>query len=262
MLNGDIPVHTLFIQKDVNLLPSWMSNVLNRWIGDVSATSWFGHVKQYYNLGFIGSNPSAQYVKSVYMGNTATFHCSSAWDNKPWNKDGCGLLTGQDLVEIIKTHVRWGKFPSNDNAVYLVALGPDVAESVGGSYRIGQDYCAYHSTFDVNGKWLKYAVTQAPGGTSKCQFITGTQNGATADGMVFFAAHELVETITSPNPYSGDITSAWSDSKGNEVMDKCELAITNIKYVTGADGVSRKYNMDVNGFKYVIPAVWDRVAQT
>ncbi|KAJ3670235.1 hypothetical protein LUZ60_010559 [Juncus effusus] len=163
------------------------------------------------------------------------------------------------------------------NGVYLVLSSPEVQV---------QDFCRavcgfHYFTFPsivgttVPYAWIGHSGTQCPG-TCAYPFaappsgsgyqILGSPNGDIAtDGMISVIAHELAEMAT--NPYINGWYAGDDPTAPNEIGDLCEGI-----YGTGggggfvgnvfksSDGVG--YNLNgVNGRKFLVQWIWDRVRQ-
>ena len=78
------------------------------------------------------------------------------------------------------------------------------------------NYCARHNKGNCNGS--RIPVVYLPNSNNVCDISPTNQNNYSRDtqSIVNYAAHELAETMTDP------LITAWLDSHGREVADKCE----------------------------------------
>ena len=104
-----------------------------------------------------------------------------------------------------------------NNNTQIVVISPSGTNPGGG---FGSQYCAYHNwTRMSNGTYLSW--TNLPyipdqGGNCGANFV---QNGF--DGWSIVGGHEYLESVTDPFVNSSTPGSAWYDSQGDEIGDKC-----------------------------------------
>jgi hypothetical protein len=124
------------------------------------------------------------------------------------------------------------------------------ALSKGGCYNPLQynGYCAYHSHFGSGDQAIVYANMpyDALQGCSSGQ----SPNGSPADAVLNNVSHEHNETITDP------LGTAWYDSAGREIADKCHLKFGKSLGST----TSGQYNQVINGNRYWLQMLWSNRA--
>jgi hypothetical protein len=120
--------------------------------------------------------------------------------------------------EIAKVLSQNGATP-DPNGIYLVFTS---------TFPRGGNYCAWHSGATVNGVAIAQAYMPNTAGIAGCdpgnlynanQYTQGTRSIANV------TAHEVMESITDKTP--GGTTTAWIDSQGAEVSDKCAWKFAN-----------------------------------
>jgi hypothetical protein len=100
-----------------------------------------------------------------------------------------------------------GALPLDPNAIYFIATSTFPSKA---------SFCAWHSTGKCAGVTIPVVYLPNLADTSGCRAST-SQNpySVPSQSMANAAAHEMAESITDPQ------SSAWYDSYGNEVADKC-----------------------------------------
>lgn len=124
--------------------------------------------------------------------------------------------------------------PPDPTAVYVV-LTPNFPKI---------NYCAYHTFGTCNGQTIQVAYVPNTTGVSGCnpslfacnQYSAGTQSIANV------LSHEFSESITDAN------ASAWYDSSGNEIGDKCNFQFQAcVKLTTGNWQLQTEWSNAANG---------------
>lgn len=135
-------------------------------------------------------------------------------------------LQDSDISGIVGDAITANLVPADPNAVYFVLTSADVQEATGFCYQ----YCGWHSNYIINNQNLHVAFI---GDTGFCEWCnlkekyaeagvpTSPNNDWSADSMASVIAHELVESVTNPNPNDTTGYSSWVDYDGEEVGDKC-----------------------------------------
>jgi hypothetical protein len=86
-----------------------------------------------------------------------------------------------------------------------------------------------------------------------CSTQTASPNGNLgADAIVNVIAHESAEAVSDPT------LNAWYDAKGNENADKCAWHFGSVSTLPNG----AKYNIVVNGMKYLIQQNWNLSSQS
>jgi hypothetical protein len=114
-----------------------------------------------------------------------------------------------------------GKLPPSDgNNLYMVHFPPGVTITQGGSQSC-QEFCAYHGTFNLDGKMTFYGVMPDEGGAC----ATGCIDGLDQLGVTTVASsHELIEAVTDAGVGLATTNGpplAWYDQTNGEIGDIC-----------------------------------------
>ncbi|RUP49139.1 phosphate-induced protein 1 conserved region-domain-containing protein [Jimgerdemannia flammicorona] len=214
--------------------------ILENLSAHIGETSYFNIEKTYYQqLSGKGKEyvtGPVKYIKSI--------------DDAQYSKGKS--LSDQDVIDIVSTHLSSGDLVTDENGIYFLLTSPDVAVTSG----LCSQYCGYHNNFKLGSKDIKFALV---GDLSNClsgcapdNINSSPNNSPGVDGMGSVIAHEMMEAISDPDPSSG-----WTDASGNENADKCA-------YVYGTESTlsnGAKYNIDINGVKYLIQQNWNAATQ-
>jgi len=130
------------------------------------------------------------------------------------------LIRNSDIQQELSRLISHGQVPKNDaDTVYMLHFPSGISiEFDGGS--ACADFCAYHTTYQINGTNVYYAVIPDMGGTCSSACGPSTQLGNTTAA----ASHELAEAVTDPavglaagyGPPLG-----WYDQEAGEIGDIC-----------------------------------------
>jgi len=111
--------------------------------------------------------------------------------------------------------------------------------------------CGWHTYYSsYKYAWVGNPATQCP---YNCAAQTVSPNGNFgADAIVNVIAHESAESVSDPN------LNAWYDANGEENADKCAWNFGNYTFLPNG----AKYNIVVNGMKYLIQQNWNLSSQS
>lgn len=249
VLNGDIPVNVIFFARSGEIA-DWQQNRFQHLITHISGTTYFQPVKKYYNRGY--NQGQTHWVNSIRFDRRYYHPCDRDWTGRN-GKNGCGTINDQDVTNIITFAVRQNQVSYQKDGIYLFVVGGSIQVTSNGQYYAGQHFCGYHSTYPIDGNWFKYSLVRVH---DSCAPVSGTPSGAATDAALYFAMHEMIETITSPNPAHRGIAAGWSDEDDNESMDKCDKAVSGVRNTGGGN-----FNVDVGGLQYLLPSVFDPALQ-
>ncbi len=154
-------------------------------------------------------------------------------------------LGENDIWTIVATALGHGSLPIDSNGVYFVLTWGDVQMP-----GFGSSFCGWHSQATYNNTNIQYAFVgnPAPAQLAGCAEQTTTSPNANpgADAMASVFSHELEESVTDPGG------SAWYDSNGQEVADKCAWTFGATYPAAG----NSKANMSLGGMNYLIQQDW------
>jgi hypothetical protein len=126
-------------------------------------------------------------------------------------------VTSEQIAEELGSLIGRGALAAGLDRSYAIVLPPGVRVCFdsGGSECSGEYFCGYHTVYYAPGdsEATTYTVIPFPG--SGCQTGSGPHE-ASLDAATSIEAHELVETATDPEPFTG-----YVDASGNEVADEC-----------------------------------------
>ncbi|CAF5026067.1 unnamed protein product, partial [Rotaria sp. Silwood1] len=111
-----------------------------------------------------------------------------------------------------------GPLPSDSLGIYLVLSSPDVKENSSSSSSFCNNYCGYHSYFNLGSKRYIFGFIGNPQncitGCIGYNSIVSPNGDVGVDALMSNTAHEIAEAITDP------YFNAWMDSNGAENADK------------------------------------------
>ncbi len=137
-------------------------------------------------------------------------------------------------------------WPTGVGTEYFVYFpsGVTTCTSVASYECSGTIYCAYHSSMGSGASTVLYA-NMPYDGISGCD--SGEHpNGDAADAELNVTSHENIETLTDP------LGTAWYDSSGNEIGDKCNFNFGSP--LGGAPGA--EYNEQIGTGSYYLQMEW------
>jgi hypothetical protein len=224
---------------------STFKSIVNGYFGNVAAAS--GATNNNYSV-------ATQYYDttgSIAYGATSG---GSYVDTDPYPSLGCVatgpcINDGQLQTELSKVIAArgWPKGLGTEYFVYFPS-GVTTCTSIVSYECSGTIYCAYHSSFGSGASTILYA-NMPYDGVSGCD--SGEHpNGDAADADLNVTSHENIETITDP------LGTAWYDSSGNEIGDKC-----NFNFGTPLGGAAgAEYNELIGTGEYYLQMEWSNAA--
>lgn len=229
---------------------STFKNIVNSYFGNVAAAS--GATNNNYSV-------ATQYYDTT--GNIAYSATSggSYVDTDPYPSLGCVgtasiggpcINDSQLQTEVAKVVAARG-WPKGLGAEYFVYFpsGVTTCTSVASYECSGTIYCAYHSSFASGGSTILYA-NMPYDGVSGCESGEYPNGDTGADSELNVTSHENIETITDP------LGTAWYDSSGNEIGDKCNFTFGSP--LGGSAGA--QYNEQINSANYYLQEEWSNAA--
>jgi hypothetical protein len=163
-----------------------------------------------------GSSSYLQIAKQYMRGSglTTTYGGSFTDSSTPPAKLGTTTVAGEI------SHVLNGAAP-DPNGIYVVLTS---------TFPRGGNFCAWHTGASVNGVQIAEAYIPNTANVFGC----GTPGGATSvsaqtDSIGNVTAHELMESITDPQPSGSSY--GWIDNGGQEIGDKCAWQFANTVHI-------------------------------
>jgi hypothetical protein len=193
-------------------LPAGYTGTVNAFFSNVAAASGsttndYGVVRQYYD----GSGNGAYSATVTGSGTDATAYPASGC------RSGSGpCITDSQLQTEVNKYVTAHGLPRGLGNVYFVYFpaGVTTCFDSAGSQCSGTTYCAYHSSLGSGSTSTLYA-NMPYAGVSGCESGQYPNGSAAADSVINVTSHENIEAVTDP------LGTAWYDSSGNEIGDKC-----------------------------------------
>jgi IPT/TIG domain len=187
-------------------------------------------------------------------------------DTDPYPANGCTAapicLTQAQIQAEVVSYVEAHKLPTDLQHEYFV-LTPQGVESCfeasGLQCSSGTKhaaFCAFHSSVSAPRGTIVYANDPYVNGLN-CDFEEEHPNNNPSDAEIGGGlAHEHAESVTDP------LITAWYDTKGEEVADKCRTFKASTEYGTplgqAPDGAN--YNQVIDGDLYYYQQVWSNEA--
>lgn len=224
------------------------STLVNRYFSDIGGSTFYNIVTQYYQ------NPNRQHILNHsalggWVLDTTPYPGGRGGANNP--------LTDADIrAEVLSVAAGqgWSGGTSNMFFVFTAKGVESCLDSVTCTPGTPHPaYCAYHGYFVSNNlpfvyANMPYAATWGPNcGT----FRRSPNHDAAADTEISVTSHEHFEAVTDLNPPPlGPIpgTTAWTDSRGFEIGDKCAYKYGRV--------LSDGHNIVMNGHLYIMQLEW------
>jgi hypothetical protein len=220
-------VFTIFWGSQWNTAPhNQVASEMTNFILQFGGTGEYNTIGQYWD----GSSSSPNYIQ------TGISLSAGSWvDTTP--PTSAGVTDAMLQAEVQRYLAQPGAW-NNDQTVYQVMLPNGFYSTDGGSTSCGGpnlQYCAYHYSFNFNGKNYKYSSMPYPS-CSGCRVSGWTD----AQNLEHFACHEVREAVTDANG------SAWFDHRGYEADDKCAWSPTPF-IGSGGYGYQYEWSNEVGG---------------
>lgn len=228
-------------------LSSSYQSVVNNFFGAVASdsgrtTNDYGVVRQYYD----GAGNSSYTVSD---GGVLT-------DTNPYPASGCHVGSGPCITDA-QLQSQLSSFtsgrPHGLGTEYFVYFPPGVTTCFdsSGSQCSATTYCAYHSSVGSGSSTILYA-NMPYAGVSGCESGEYPNGNAGGDSAVNVTSHENIETITDP------LGTAWYDSRGNEIGDKCAWNFGSP--LGGSAGA--EYNEQISSAHYWLQQEWSNASSS
>jgi hypothetical protein len=251
-------VYTIFWMPPGYALPPNYSTVINQYFSDVAHDSYlpsnvYGSTVQYFETQpkrFVSYN-----VANKGPGIDSTLFPKSGCPNYTLadNSKSKVCLTRAQLQKEIAAYVAAHNIPTGLGTQVFLFTPQGVAScftanalSKGGCYNPVQNngYCAFHSYFGSGAHAILYA-NMPYSAINGCRSFQ-SPNGNPADDVLNNVAHEHNETMSDP------LGTAWYDSAGREIGDKCHQKFGKALGSTATG----HYNQVINGNHYWLQMLW------
>jgi hypothetical protein len=227
---------------------SGYQSLINRYLADIGGSAFYNIMTQYYQ------NPGTQHIQNVSTFG-ATIIDTQAYPGgrgTPANP-----LTDADIqAEVQRAATANGWAPSVTN-MFLVFTAKGVESCIDSATctpgTAHPAFCAYHGYFTAGSQNYVYAnMPYDETWTTSCRSFTKSPNSnIAADSEISTLSHEHFEAVTDVNPpptTPNPGVTAWTDSAGYEIGDKCAYS-----YGTKASNGS---NITLNGHPYIMQLEW------
>jgi Phosphate-induced protein 1 conserved region len=250
--------YTIYWLGPSGVVSSPYESTINGFLTNVAAaksatTDTYAVDTQYYGPSGADIQNSSTYAGS-WVDTTTPIpdNCSSEYAGTGVSVQGCVLDSDiqAEVSRALAANVGWTPAP---NSLFLVFTPRNVGscfDSFSGecSYTY---YCAYHSNFtgssgnEVLYANLPYTETNGVGAPGVCASGEYPNGDQASDSTINVLSHEHNESITDP------LGTAWYDSSGNEIGDKCAW-----NFGTASGPAGAEYNQTINGHHYYLQQEW------
>jgi len=244
---------------------SGYENIINTFFGNLAAaqnasSDVYAIDTQYYGpTGSYIANQSSVGGSAVDTTNNIPNDCSAEYAGTGVNVSA-GCVTDTDIQAEVSRMIQANGWTPGANALFFVFTPSNVGscfDTTSGECAYTY-YCAYHSNYtDGSGREVLYANMPyslnggAPGACDSGQYPNGDQ---AADDTVNLISHEHNESITDP------LGTAWYDSSGNEIGDKCAWNFGSGPWPSTGLSSSSEYNQTIGGGHYYVQQEWSNAS--
>lgn len=241
--------YTIYWVPSGYTVASGYQSLINRYFGDIGGSTFYNIVTQYYQ-----NATTPQFIQ-----NSASL-AGTILDTSPYpggRGTAANPLTDADIqAEVAKIATAQG-WVGNTTNMFFVYTAKGVESCYDSSNctpgTAHPAYCAYHGYFTSGTSQFIYAnMPYDETWTTSCRsFFKSPNNNMAADSEISTTSHEQFEAVTDLNPPPlGPIpgTTAWTDTTGYEIGDKCAYT-----YGTKAKNGG---NLTLNGHSYIIQLEW------
>jgi hypothetical protein len=225
---------------------STFKNIVNGYFGNVAAAS--GSTNDNYSVATQYYDTSGNIAYSATSG-------GSYIDTDKYPSLGCignasiggPCINDSQLQTELAKVIAAKRWPTGLGTEYFVYFPPGVTTctSVASVECSGTIYCAYHSSFTSGSSTILYA-NMPYDGVSGCESGEAPNGDTGGDSELNVTSHENIETLTDP------LGTAWFDSSGNEIGDKCNFTFGSP--LGGAPGA--QYNEQLSTGDYYLQEEW------
>ncbi|HLH63420.1 MAG TPA: PQQ-binding-like beta-propeller repeat protein [Ktedonobacteraceae bacterium] len=227
--------------------PARVSNRYNRllmgYFNDVGGTELYDNNTQYYD-------------NSGHIVNSSAF--GAAWvDTSPYPPSGCSYLAmpanclndAQIQAEVARAMDvnGWAAGLNHIFYVYTARKEGSCLDSSSKSCAF-TNYCAYHSTFSIDGQTVIYAnIPYAGTDLAACGVPYAPNGSLDSDSAINITSHEQMEAVTDPQ------LNAWYNAEGEEIGDICAWNFNDLRLNHNTA------NVDWQNHFYIVQREWSNV---
>jgi len=225
VMTGTANIYAIFWEPTGSYVSPTYNSLILRYFGDIGGSSLYANNKQYTQTG--GGFASNAVLASSWV------------DTGAYTSTTGTLQDSQIQAEVTHAQSVNGWSPSLNNIFFVfTAKGENICLGSSCSFTT---FCAYHSNFGSNNLYASMVYTGT--NLSACGVSTSPNSDFDADSTINVTSHEQIEAATDP------LGSAWYDSRGYEIGDKCAWNF----------GTTNSQGGDVtwNGHTYEVQKEWD-----
>ena len=216
-------------------------SLIKRYFGDIGGSGLYNTATQYYDTG--GSIINSSTFGGAWL-DTSSYPASDCQDSST----PADCMSDTQFQNEVAKAMQANNWNGGLNNLFFVftSLGEGSCFDSSSSSCAFTQYCAYHSYFQSNaGQNVLYANMPYTGtALNGCGVSSSPNNDFDADSTINVLSHEHMEAVTDP------LLSAWYDSQGNEIGDKCAWNFGNINL----DG--NQANAQWNNNYYLVQQEW------
>jgi hypothetical protein len=192
------PVAHIIFWGDIKALPPDLPDAVASFFNHVDGSAYLGTTTQYLR----GGQPSVTYAGALF-----DFSAS------PPSKTPSAVEVADEVCAVLNAH---GVSVAPDDVFVVYGSTPVTSDPLAGAF------CGWHSYVGCQGQRIVVDFIGTPASSGgNCISVSQPTCGlwsAAAAGIVATTAHELLESITDPEP---GVAQAWLEPNGSEIADKC-----------------------------------------
>lgn len=217
-----------------NTYNGYMNQLYSDITNSGSGTGYYGNLTQYYDV--IGGTKT--YIPN-YSAFIASWQDTQGYPSSGYVDDATARAEVERAIQVNG----WALDSLSQYNVYLGTNSSGGSENacLNGSCFLSGQLCGWHGVVSYQGVYLSYAVIPygtGPGngcaphktGSSTLYCPNGQNGGCNVDSALDTSGHETFEVTTDPEP---NVATAWADSSGAEIADKCVGQYDNLVYDNG-----------------------------
>jgi chitodextrinase len=235
-------VHAVFWGADGIEFPPGYTELIDRFFGDVAADN--GQPSNVYAVTpEYGDDAGPAAYDSTYAGRIDDSTSYPAASCVSAARPRC--LNGDNLTAELNRLIDSNGLPRGAGEIYAIFTPPGMSVCRTAGVCSPDNFCGVHDALKDHTPYM-FVAAPSPG---RCGG-SAEPNDNVADAALSVVSHEHIETITDP------LGTAWGDSDGQEIADKCRRSFGEPLGAT-ATGV---YNQLINGRPYWLQGEWSNAA--
>ncbi len=216
--------YAIFWVPTGSYVSSTYESLIQRYFGDVGGSGLYNNNTQY-------SDTTGHIINSSTLG--GSYVDTSAYPS--------GTLTDAQVQQEVSKAMTAKGWTASITHLFFVFTAKGENICLNSSTCSFTYFCAYHSHFGSN--TLYAAMPYTGTNLAACGVSTSPNGDIDADSTINVTSHEHMEAVTDP------LGSAWYDSRGNEIGDKCAWIFGTLNAAGG--------DVTWNGHNYIVQKEWD-----